>query len=105
MNQFAPTQLTGNTILTHLSEHQELLKNLGVVRLGLFGSYVRNEHNPQSDLDFLVSIRPMSYTRWMDVWNFLEDTFGLEVDLVPEEALRPEFRSQILNEVRYVEGL
>lgn len=105
MSQFVPVQLTANIILTHLAAQKETLKNLGVVRLGLFGSYARNETHSTSDLDFLVSIQPVSYARWMDVWNFLEDTFGLEVDLVPEDALRPEFRSQVLSEVRYVEGL
>lgn len=102
MSEFIPDQLTAPVILKHLASHQKTLKDLGVVRLGLFGSYARNEHKSDSDLDFLATIQPMSYTRWMDVWNFLEDTFGREIDLVPEEALRSEFRSQVLREVQYV---
>jgi uncharacterized protein len=105
MSQFIRTVWTADMILSHLSTYYETLKSMGVTRLGLFGSYARGEQQPDSDLDFLVSIEPMSYSAWMDVWNFLEDTFGLTVDLVPEEALRPEFKTRVMSEVRHVEGL
>ncbi len=105
MSQFIPTAWTADTILSHLAHSQAALKSFGVVRLGLFGSYVRGEQQKQSNLDFLVKINPMTYAAWMDVWNFLEDTFGLEVDLVPEESLRPEFRTHVLREVRDVDFL
>lgn len=105
MSHFVPTTWTAETILSQLQHSREALKSFGVTRLGLFGSYARDEQQQSSDIDFLVSIQPMTYSAWMDVWNFLEDTFGLEVDLVPEEALRSEFRSRVMNEVRNVEGL
>ena len=102
MSQFIRTVWTAEMILSHLSAYRETLKSFGVIRLGLFGSYVRGAQQPESDLDFLVSIEPMTYSAWMDVWNFLEDTFGLNVDLVPEESLRPEFKTCVMSEVRYL---
>ena len=74
MSQFIRTVWTAEMILPHLSAYRETLKSFGVIRLGLFGSYVRGEQQPESDLDFLVSIEPMTYSAWMDAWNFLEDT-------------------------------
>jgi predicted nucleotidyltransferase len=46
----------------------------------------------------------LTWTGWMDVWNFLEDGLGVEIDLVPEKDLRPELRPAVLAEVRYAAG-
>ncbi|GAB4512249.1 MAG: hypothetical protein OHK0046_11500 [Anaerolineae bacterium] len=48
------SELTAETILQTLSEHHETLRELGAVKLGLFGSFVRGEQRPDSDLDFVV---------------------------------------------------
>lgn len=96
---------TADSILDLLYTHRRELRTMGVVRLGLFGSYVRGEQQDDSDIDLLVQIEPFNFTSWMDVWNFLEDRFGLKVDLVPEKDLRPELRSYVMPEVRYVESL
>lgn len=102
-----PVQLrwTAESVLTFLSDHRDELLRLGVNRIGLFGSYVRGEEHTESDMDFLFAMQNMTFASWMDLWNFLEDSFGCTVDLVPEKDLRPELRSRILAEVQYVEGL
>lgn len=78
---------------------------MGVKRIGLFGSYARNEQRESSDVDLLFSMDTFTWTRWMDVWNFIEDGLGTTIDLVPEKDLREEIRPQVLSEVRYVEGV
>ncbi|MCI0662715.1 MAG: nucleotidyltransferase domain-containing protein, partial [Acidobacteria bacterium] len=74
---------------------------LGVQKIGLFGSYVRGEQTPESDMDFLLTIENWTWKRWSKVWDFLEDSFGVKVDLVPEEDLRPELHRYVFPEVRY----
>jgi predicted nucleotidyltransferase len=96
---------TPQFILNQLAQHRAYLRKLGVQTLGLFGSYVRDEACPESDLDFVFTMQDMSFTKWMDLWNFLEDTFGLTVDLVPEKDLREEIRIQVLSEVIYIADL
>ena len=94
---------TANTILRFLENHQNTLRAMGVQRIGLFGSFARDEQSEHSDVDLLFSMDTFTWTRWMDVWNFIEDGLGLEVDLVPEKDLREEIRPQVLSEVRYAE--
>ena len=43
-----------NIILSVIRTHKPQLVSFGVSRIGLFGSYVRNEQQPQSDIDLLV---------------------------------------------------
>ena len=101
-----PTWTTA-TLLATLAQHRARLREMGVQRLGLFGSYARGDQTPSSDVDLLLSIDAAVFTwaRWMDVWNYLEDNLGIGVDLVPEADLREELRPQVMREVRCVEEL
>lgn len=92
-----------DTILRFLHSHRDDLRAMGVQRIGLFGSYVRGEQSPESDIDLLFVMENMTWARWMDVWNWLEDQLGVEVDLVPEKDLREELKPDVLAEVRYAE--
>ena len=105
MSNQTKTGWTADTILSFLEDHRDTLRAMGVKRIGLFGSFVRNEQREDSDVDLLFSMDTFTWTRWMDVWNFIEDGLGLKIDLVPEKDLREEIRPQVLSEVRYVEKL
>lgn len=91
-------------ILDQLSRHQEEIKDFGVVRCGLFGSYVRNEASDNSDIDILVEFHPdkKSYRSYIRLVFFLEDLLGMHVDLVTKEALSPYIGPHIMREVKYV---
>lgn len=95
---------TGDRILAFLRDHADELRAMGVLKIGLFGSYVRGEQRPESDIDLLFTMDNLTWRRWMAVWNFLEDRLGCKVDLVPEEDLRPELHQSVLPEDRYAEG-
>lgn len=43
-------------ILSLLADHKKELLNYGVLEIGLFGSYVRDEATKESDIDLLVDI-------------------------------------------------
>lgn len=45
-------------VLAVIKDHRPRLRALGVNRLGLFGSFVRGEQSPDSDIDFLVEFIP-----------------------------------------------
>src|SRR3954454_15561004 len=91
--------------LTQIREvlHQQLpalARQYHVTSLGLFGSYVRNENRPDSDLDVLVtfSVAP-SLLRLIELENHLSALLGVKVDLVMREGLNPQIGRQILAEV------
>src|SRR5262245_18152649 len=98
-------QWTADSILDFLSQHRAELRAMGVVKIGLFGSYVRGEQQRESDMDFSVVMEDASYRKFASVWNFLEDSFGLKVDLGEEGFLRDEIRASVLRDVRYAKGL
>jgi predicted nucleotidyltransferase len=67
--------------------------------VGIFGSYVRGDNGPQSDVDILVEFKePVSLLRVVSLENFLSDCIGTRVDLVPVEDLRPELKERVLKE-------
>jgi predicted nucleotidyltransferase len=94
--------------LTHiLSKLKELLPVLSdrykVQELGVFGSYVRQEQRNDSDLDILVTFSEApSLLKFIELENYLSDVFGVNVDLVMKDALKPAIGKQILKEVMRV---
>lgn len=87
-----------------LHQHHSTLQQLGVRRYGLFGSFVRNEVHPTSDIDLLVEFEPQQKTfdHYMTLAFFLEDILGRPVDVLTPESLSPHSGSRILAEVEYV---
>jgi len=81
----------------------ELSARYGVERLGLFGSYVRDQQRKQSDIDILVSFnREIDLFDFVELREFLEVRLNGKVDLVMESALKPAIGKRILAEVEYV---
>ena len=76
------------------------LREMGVVRLLLFGSVARGEERPDSDVDFLVGFdsRPVGYFHLFDVQRRLETILGRKVDLLTVGGLRRESRDEVLAE-------
>ena len=68
-------------------------------RLALFGSTVRDEAGPGSDVDIVVSFDgPATSKKYFGVQFYLEDELGQPVDLVTEKAMRAELRPYIERE-------
>lgn len=79
-------------------------KRWKVVEFALFGSVVRGDFSPQSDIDALVSFAPHSQWGLFDhirMKQELKELFGRDVDLVTRRALEqsrnPLLRSEILD--------
>ncbi len=92
-------------ILKVLADRREVIRRMGVRRLGLFGSMVRGQASDVSDLDFIVEFERKSFDTYMDLKAYLEDLFGLPVDLVLAETLKTRLRPAILKEALYAPGL
>ncbi len=81
------------------------MRQLGVIKIGLFGSYSRDEERLGSDIDLLVTLESSSFDQYTDLLFFLDDLFGCKVDLVPEKHLKPQLRPYVLENVIYAQGL
>lgn len=65
----------------------------------IFGSYVRGEQNPESDLDVLVEFYPeANLIHLIGLSQFLEDEIHIPVDVVPIDTIRKEIEKQVLKE-------
>ena len=93
---------TAENILKVLNEKKEIIhRRFGVKSIGLFGSWVREQASPASDIDLLVEFDQPSFDKYMDLKFYLEDLLGRPVDLVLKTALKPRLQRFILDEVRY----
>lgn len=66
-----------------------------VAELALFGSALRDDFRPDSDIDVLVSFAndaPWSMFDFATMIDELSDIFGRDVDLVEKDGLRNPFR-------------
>ncbi len=71
--------------------------------VGVFGSYVRGEQRPDSDLDVLVRFLPgATLFDLVGLADFLEENLGLRVDVVSIDTVREEIRESLLREVIYL---
>lgn len=76
-----------------------VLEKNGIKKAGIFGSFVRNESNLNSDLDILVKIENnISLLDFIGIKLELEDALGRKVDLVEYDAIKPALKEFILNE-------
>ena len=81
----------------------ELRSTFKVRRIGLFGSFARQEQRPDSDIDLLVDFsEDADLFDLIELKYFLEDRLGHRVDIVPERALRDELRQSVHADVCYV---
>jgi predicted nucleotidyltransferase len=95
---------TKEHILSLTEAHQNQIRQLGIRKLGLFGSFVRQQQNSNSDIDILVEFESgqKTFDNFMQTALLLEALFGRRVELVTPEALSPYIGPHILREVEYV---
>lgn len=91
-------------IIHTIQQEKDFLKmKYNISGIGLFGSFAREEHTKNSDIDLLVefSTNPDLFT-YIEIINYLKKKLKRKVDLVTEDALRPEIKEQIMSEVIYL---
>jgi predicted nucleotidyltransferase len=96
---------TPNKFIEQLKAHQSELERMGVHRIGLFGSCLRGDQRPDSDVDVLVEFNKESHklVNLVQLGDYLETIFGRRVELMTPESLSPYIGPHILREVQYAE--
>jgi predicted nucleotidyltransferase len=102
----ARKRLTKADVLRTLRAQNALLKRRSVTRIGLFGSFVRDEQKQNSDLDFLVEFDRPTYDNFVGLIGDLEQIFGRKVEVLTPDAVEsirvPEVAESIRRSVVYV---
>ncbi len=92
------------SLIDRLMKNEEKVLSFGVERIGIFGSFVRNEMRADSDVDFFVEFKEgyKNYDNFMDLAFFLKELTGREIELVTPNSLSPFLGPEIMKEVAYV---
>ena len=78
----------------------ELVQRYHLREIGIFGSYVRGEQQPTSDIDVLVDFDATpSLFSLVALEDELHALLGVPVDVTIKSALRPHIGAHILREV------
>jgi predicted nucleotidyltransferase len=94
-----------NVILTDVlrtlrAELPKLEKAYNIRSLGVFGSVVRGDQRPRSDVDILVDFKcPPTFFELIELEDRLTDLLGAKADVVMRSALKPRIGDRILSEV------
>jgi len=84
-------------------ELPEIKLHYNVATLEIFGSFIRNEQTPESDLDILVSFtKSPSLFEFLEFEDFLSNLLGVKVDLVMKNSLKPHIGKNILEEAQSI---
>jgi len=93
-------------ILEFLQERKaDLQSEFQLIKIGLFGSFARNEATENSDIDLIIEFAPNTLAlseKKSALKSILKNQFGREVDLCREKYIKPYFKSQILKTAIYV---
>lgn len=95
---------TKKELIERIILNQEKIRSYGVLRLGIFGSFVRDEAKETSDVDFFIHFDPPYKTlkNFIGLAETLEYLTGRKIELVTPQSLSKYIGPYILKEVEYV---
>ncbi len=96
--------LSKKSILDSLNKSKSKLVQFGIIKIGLFGSYVRNEQKEDSDIDILIDFKDgeEKFNNLINTCEVLDELFlGKKVEVVTLNSLSPYIGPYILKEVQY----
>ena len=81
---------------------QELEEKFKVKKIAIFGSYVRGDQTKESDIDIIVEFsQPVGFL-FIHLADFLEEILETKIDLLTPDAIKPNRRKYIMEDLTYV---
>ncbi len=95
--------MTKANILDFLTTHKEVFfERYGVTKIGLFGSYARDEAEEKSDIDIFAEM-PAKFDLLVKLQEELESQLHHKIDLIRlREKMNPRLKENILRDGLYV---
>jgi len=88
-------------IIKKIKQSKNEIRKLGVTKIGIFGSFVKEKQNKNSDVDIVINISKPTFDNYMGTFYLLQKLLKRKVDLVIESDLKPELE-YIKDEAEYV---
>jgi predicted nucleotidyltransferase len=92
--------VTIKQILTQIK--QALMEKYHVSSIGLFGSIIRDDFNPASDIDIIVDFSRPIGIEFIDLADYIENKLKKSIDLVSRKGVKPKYYREIESEIVYV---
>ena len=84
-------------------QKQSICEIYRITEIGIFGSYARGDETETSDIDILVDYQTApTLIMLVDLRDYLSQLFGIKVDVVTKNGLKPRIRERVLAEVVYI---
>ena len=80
----------------------ELIDKYHISSIGLFGSVVRDDFTPSSDIDIIVDFSQPIGIEFIDLADLIETKLKKNVDLVSKRGIKPKYYQVIESEIIYV---
>ncbi len=88
---------------TIINQHKRELKERFMVKnIAIFGSYAREEQSQESDIDILVEFEKPVGLLFVHLADYLEEILEARVDLVTPDAIKPNRRIYVMEDLVYV---
>ena len=98
---------TKGEILDFLARNKQFFRDkYGITKIGLFGSYARNEQTSDSDIDLVVEFEkntPNLYDIKREIKDFIKSSLNLDADIAREKYIKQIYKDSILKETIYVD--
>ena len=97
------TQISGNEIINLLkAEKSYLIKEFGVVTIGLFGSFARGQSVRDSDIDLIVELKEPKFDYLAGLQVYLEKKFSRKIEIVRKDnKINSRFTKRVEKDVIY----
>jgi len=94
--------MTREQIIATIRKNADAIRAEGVTKLAIFGSRVRGDNRPDSDIDVLIEIEPdasFSLLNLIDVEHIIQDATGLQAQATMQRSLRLQFAQRIADDI------
>ncbi len=81
---------------------EELILKYNITGLAVFGSYSRNEHDENSDVDIVVFSEDKNYFKLIEMENYLSEKLNMNIDLGYIDGMKSYIKKKIQEEMIHV---
>src|SRR3989344_3903540 len=88
-------------VIEKIKKNKKKIKEKGVKKIGIFGSFLKKRETSKSDIDILVEFERISFDNYFELLVLLEKLLKRKIDIVIEDDLKPEL-NYVKKEAKYV---
>lgn len=90
-------------VISFLTQHKEKFnQEYSITKIGLFGSFSKDEEHLKSDIDIVVQMREKNYFKLIEFEHYIKKHLGRKVDVGFLESMKSYIKESISKDIIYV---